>query len=125
MPDKSASKKRKSLASASATGTPNETKTGGGKGRKKARTEDESGSATPDVASGRKKGMLEKWQPPKGSWEEDIEKVDTVEEQPNPKTNEKERYAYIVWISGRKTQHPLKIVNQKCPQKVCGVEESV
>lgn len=44
--------------------------------------------------------------------------VDTVEETKNPKTGQLERFAYLVWNNQKKTQHPLKHIYQKCPQKV-------
>lgn len=45
--------------------------------------------------------------------------IDTVEEPTNPKTGKKERVGYVIWNDGKKTQHPLRVINQKCPQKVC------
>jgi chromobox protein 1 len=56
---------------------------------------------------------------PAGSWEEYVMSIDTVEELPNPVSGVKERYAYLIWKDGRKTQHKLVVANQKCPQKVC------
>lgn len=61
------------------------------------------------------------WSPPPGSWERDILYVDTVEELgggPNPKTGERNLVAYVVWRNTKKTQHPLRTLYQKCPQKV-------
>lgn len=58
------------------------------------------------------------WTPPPGSWEHEVSHIDTVEENLNPKTGERQRFAYLVWNNQRKTQHPLKHVYQKCPQKV-------
>lgn len=65
-----------------------------------------------------KKEEGETWQPPNGSWEHDVHFIDTVEEKPDPKTGAKMRFAYLVWHNGRKTQHPLKHVYAKCPQKM-------
>jgi chromobox protein 1 len=74
-------------------------------------------SATP--AAGVKKVKAEKaWAPPQGSWEHDVDYIDTVEERADPKTGELARFAYLVWTNDKKTQHPLKHVYQKCPQKV-------
>lgn len=56
---------------------------------------------------------------PKGSWEEHIQSVDTIEEVPEPKTGVRKRYAMVVWNDGRKTRHELAVLNQKCPQQVC------
>ena len=43
--------------------------------------------------------------------------VDTVEETFRP-DGEKVRVAYLVWNNAQRSQHPLAIVNAKCPQKV-------
>ena len=45
--------------------------------------------------------------------------IDTVEEIPDYKTGERVLYGYVVWNNGRKSQHPLRVINNKCPQKVC------
>jgi chromobox protein 1 len=84
------------------------------KGRKS--TAAESGSATP-VTNKRLKKEKE-WSPPPGSWEHDVNYVDTVEEQKDPQTGKKARYAYLVWVNQKKTQHPLAHTYQKCPQKM-------
>ncbi|KAI8931539.1 hypothetical protein NX059_011195 [Plenodomus lindquistii] len=77
----------------------------------------ESVSGTP--ASLAKRPKQEKtWSPPPGSWEHDVSHVDTVEETRNAQTGSLERYAYLVWNNQKKTQHLLKDVYQKCPQKV-------
>lgn len=65
-----------------------------------------------------KKDEEKPWDPPHGSWEHDVSFIDTVEEKPDPKTGEKKRFAYLHWNNGRKTQHPLKHVYSKCPQKM-------
>ncbi|KAF2091718.1 hypothetical protein K490DRAFT_20744, partial [Saccharata proteae CBS 121410] len=61
-----------------------------------------------------------KWEPPKGSWEDHVTGIETVEEATDPQTGVNERWAYVLWISpeGRKTKHKLSTVNQKCPQKM-------
>jgi hypothetical protein len=61
------------------------------------------------------------WSPPQGSWEHDVDYIDTVEERVDPKTGELAKFAYLVWNNDKKTQHPLKHVYLKCPQKACGV----
>ena len=66
-----------------------------------------------------KKDKEQEWSPPPGSWENDVNYVDTVEESLDPKTGNLTRYAYLVWTNGKKTQHPLAHVYHKCPQKVC------
>jgi chromobox protein 1 len=64
------------------------------------------------------------WSPPPGSWELDVDFVDTVEESLDNKTGKKERFAYLVWNNQKKTQHPLAHVYQKCPQKMLKYYES-
>jgi chromobox protein 1 len=74
-------------------------------------------SGTP--ASSVKRVKQEKaWSPPPGSWEHDVAYIDTVEERQDPKTGTLDKFAYLVWVNDKKTQHPLKHVYQKCPQKV-------
>lgn len=58
------------------------------------------------------------WSPPPGSWEHDVSHIDTVEQGIDPKTGKETKYAYIVWNNQKKTQHPLKHIYTKCPQKV-------
>lgn len=74
-------------------------------------------SGTP--ASSIKRAKQEKaWSPPPGSWEHDVDHIDTVEQSLDPKTGQLGLFAYLVWHNQKKTQHPLKHVYQKCPQKV-------
>ncbi|KAF1945142.1 hypothetical protein EJ02DRAFT_339340, partial [Clathrospora elynae] len=92
------------------------------KGRQSAATA-RSESGTP--ASSVKRAKQEKaWSPPPGSWEHDVSHIDTVEETKDPKTGELGRFAYLVWNNQQKTQHPLKHVYQKCPQKMLQYYES-
>ncbi|KAF1850400.1 chromo-domain-containing protein [Cucurbitaria berberidis CBS 394.84] len=80
-------------------------------------------SGTP--ASSAKRAKQEKqWSPPPGSWEHDVSHIDTVEESLDPKTGEAARFAYLVWNNQKKTQHPLKHVYVKCPQKMLQYYES-
>jgi hypothetical protein len=66
-----------------------------------------------------KEAPVEKaWSPPPGSWEHDVSHIDTVEENLDPKTGKDVRFAYLVWNNQKKTQHPLKHIYTKCPQKV-------
>jgi chromobox protein 1 len=73
--------------------------------------------ATPATSAKRVK-QEKAWSPPPGSWEHDVDYIDTVEERQDPKTGELAKFAYLVWNNDKKTQHPLKHVYQKCPQKV-------
>jgi chromobox protein 1 len=58
------------------------------------------------------------WSPPPGSWETEVDVIDTVTESINEKTGEKERFVFVVWNNQNKTQHPLRHIYQKCPQKM-------
>ncbi|KAF2181045.1 hypothetical protein K469DRAFT_713903 [Zopfia rhizophila CBS 207.26] len=91
------------------------------RGRKKSGVESE--SATP-VAPAKRAKKEKEWAPPPGSWENDVDYIDTVEESPDPKTGEKARFAYVVWYNQKKTQHPLSMVYHKCPQKMLAYYES-
>jgi len=84
-------------------------------------------SETPEVASGRKKKVekgQDEWKPPAGSWENDVMDIDTIEEVLDPQEGVQKRFAYVVWINGRKTRHQLPTLNQKCPQKMLSYYES-
>ncbi|KAF9636020.1 putative chromo domain-containing protein [Lasiodiplodia theobromae] len=108
-------KKRK--ASQTPAGTPS----GKGRGRGRRSLKDEqSASAEPET-----KPVKKEKEPsfPKGSWEDHIQSIDTLEETPNPKTGNRERAALVVWTDGRKTRHPLPVLNQKCPQKMLAYYE--
>ena len=61
---------------------------------------------------------------PPGSWENLVTKIDCIQEVPDPRTGEIKRNAYIHWNDGlqpQHTRHPLHVLHQKCPQKVCQV----
>lgn len=80
-------------------------------------------SKTPASSSKRSKQTKDEpvekpWSPPSGSWEHDVSHVDTVEQSIDPRTGKEAKYAYIVWNNQKKTQHPLKHIYTKCPQKV-------
>lgn len=94
----------------------------GGKKRKGRKSAAESESAT--SATNKRLKKEKEWSPPPGSWEHDVNYVDTVEEQRDPTTGKKARYAYLVWVNHKKTQHPLAHVYQKCPQKMLEYYES-
>lgn len=97
---------------------------GKGKAKGKRKTEDlepvskrGKRSKVADVAASRSA----EWTPPKGSWEAEITSVENVEELEEPKTGALERYAFVRWNNGRLTKHPLRVMRQKAPQKVCHV----
>ncbi|KAF1922597.1 uncharacterized protein M421DRAFT_77704, partial [Didymella exigua CBS 183.55] len=85
-------------------------------------------TGTPASASKRSRKAAEPaeqpWSPPPGSWEHDVSHIDTVEQCIDPKTGKDAKYAYIVWNNQKKTQHPLKHMYTKCPQKMLQYYES-
>lgn len=89
------------------------------KGRASGVAKSESG--TP-ASSAKRVKQEQAWSPPQGSWEHDVDYIDTVEERADPKTGELAKFAYLVWNNDKKTQHPLKHVYLKCPQKVRRVQ---
>ena len=94
-PEKGTKRKGRASTAKSETGTPASTK--------RTKTKEE-----PEKA----------WSPPPGSWEHDVSHIDTVEQNVDPKTGKDTRFAYLVWNNQKKTQHPLKHIYTKCPQKV-------
>ncbi|KAH8695806.1 hypothetical protein GQ44DRAFT_666430 [Phaeosphaeriaceae sp. PMI808] len=88
-----------------------------GQKRKGRQSAIQSESGTP--ASSVKRAKQEKaWSPPPGSWEHDVKHVDTVEQSWDHRTGQLAKFAYLVWNNEKKTQHPLRHVYQKCPQKM-------
>lgn len=94
-----------------------------GKKRKGRKSGVESEPASASASSTKRVKKEREWSPPPGSWENDVDYVDTVEESVDPKSGDLTRYAYLVWTNQKKTQHPLVHVYHKCPQKVCFVPE--
>ncbi|KAM0461020.1 hypothetical protein ACHAO4_001819 [Trichoderma viride] len=55
----------------------------------------------------------DKWNPPAGSWEDEIDTIDACEDEGSGRL-----IVYLVWKNGRKTKHDTKVIYKKCPQKV-------
>lgn len=53
------------------------------------------------------------WNPPSGSWEDEIETIGACEEDDNGKL-----IVYLIWKNGQKTKHETQIIYKKCPQKM-------
>ncbi|KAF8464387.1 hypothetical protein BDZ91DRAFT_254264 [Kalaharituber pfeilii] len=53
-----------------------------------------------------------KWKPPAGSWEDEIQAIDTIEK------TEKGLICYIQWSNGKKSQHEVHTVYKKAPQRM-------
>lgn len=98
-------------------GRPDNTKK---RGRKSA-----ANSETSNPVAAKRMKKEKPWAPPAGSWEDDVDHVETVEQRVNPKTGRQEKFGYLIWKSRTeegtqiKTQHPLQLIFKKCPQKVC------
>ena len=54
------------------------------------------------------------WAPPKGSWEDKVQAVDTIE------ADNGSLHVYLLWNDGIKSKHPIEKCYEKCPQTVCG-----
>ena len=85
-------------------------------------------SETPETASKskRKDGntvVKDEFKLPKGSWEDSVASIDTIEEALDEK-GAMQRFVYVMWENGTKTRHPLATVNEKCPQKMLRYYES-
>ncbi|KAF8459434.1 hypothetical protein BGX38DRAFT_1148641 [Terfezia claveryi] len=53
-----------------------------------------------------------KWKPPAGSWEDEIQAIDTIEK------TDKGLICYIQWANGKKSQHEVHTVYKKAPQRM-------
>ncbi|KAF3907875.1 hypothetical protein ABW21_db0200060 [Orbilia brochopaga] len=60
----------------------------------------------------------EEWEPPAGSWENDVLMIETLER------NGEQFVCYIQWVNGKRTQHQLHVIYQRCPQKMLKFYES-
>jgi chromobox protein 1 len=86
-------------------------------------------SETPELSTKKKRGGGEAkdgnndFKLPKGSWEEQVAAIDTIEETLDDK-GVMQRFVYVLWSNGSKTRHQLGTVNQKCPQKMLEYYES-
>lgn len=67
--------------------------------------------------------MKDEFKLPKGSWEDQVASIDTIEEALDDK-GVMQRFVYVMWENGSKTRHQLQTVNEKCPQKMLRYYES-
>ncbi|KAL6892764.1 hypothetical protein HDV57DRAFT_513053 [Trichoderma longibrachiatum] len=91
------------------------------RGKKRGRTT----SATPGATTKRSRrngthpgdsappATADKWSPPAGSWEDEIQTIDACEDEGSGRL-----VVYLVWKNGRKTKHDTKVIYKKCPQKM-------
>lgn len=73
----------------------------------------ENGAKTPEEDSST---ATETWQPPAGSWEDEVDTIDSCERGGGGKL-----IVYLIWKNGRKTKHETPVVYKKCPQKVAAI----
>ncbi|OAQ58229.1 chromo (CHRromatin organization MOdifier) domain-containing protein [Pochonia chlamydosporia 170] len=52
----------------------------------------------------------ESWQPPAGSWEDEVDTIDSCERGRGGKL-----IVYLIWKNGKKTKHETPVVYKKCP----------
>lgn len=90
----------------SSTGVDTSTPTNGSKRGRKPKLEHSQESTPPT-------GVSDNFAPPTGNWEEEVQDIDACEGQGGVPI------VFITWKSGHKSQHPLKQVYKRCPQKVC------
>ncbi|KAJ6261301.1 hypothetical protein Dda_3970 [Drechslerella dactyloides] len=60
----------------------------------------------------------EEWEPPAGSWEDDVLMIETLER------NGDQFVCYVQWVNRKRTQHALHVIYQRCPQKMLKFYES-
>ena len=94
----------KKKPSTSAASTPKAT-TGGRKSIKNSKVGSKNVSATPPRATSF-------WEPPSGSWENDVLAIDTIE------SNKDGLQVYLHWEDGKKSKHAIETIYKKCPQKM-------
>lgn len=84
-------------------------------------------SETPELSARKKRGgnkvARDEFKLPKGSWEDQVASIDTIEEVYDER-GVMQRFVYVMWDSGNKTRHQLATVNDKCPQKMLRYYES-
>ncbi|RDA88099.1 hypothetical protein CP532_5313 [Ophiocordyceps camponoti-leonardi (nom. inval.)] len=54
-----------------------------------------------------------KWNPPAGSWEDEIDSIEAFEDEGSGKLA-----VYLIWKNGKKTKHDTTVIYKKCPQKM-------
>lgn len=91
---------------------------------RKRKSQSVASTPVPETKNPRKKAKSEevpeetKFNPPKNSWENEINSIETIEEAIDSKTGERVRRAYVQWHNGTRSRHPLNVLNKKAPQKV-------
>ncbi|KAH0558630.1 hypothetical protein GP486_004720 [Trichoglossum hirsutum] len=71
------------------------------------------GSISPPVSVERERERT-RWEPPKGSWENEVQAVDTIEQ------DRRGLQVYLQWNNGRKSTHAIETAKKKCPMKAMG-----
>lgn len=70
------------------------------------------------ASPGAEEKPVKQFQPPAGSWEDEVKAIDAAEGEHG------EVQVYLTWKNGQKTQHPLHVTYQRCPQKMLKFYES-
>lgn len=98
------------------------------RGAKRGASEDVESPAPAPKKRGRKKSTNapedseaeDKWQPPEGSWEDDVSHVMSIMEEESSATGkgakEKKLVGFVAFKDDHKTKAPLPVLRQKCPQ---------
>lgn len=110
-------------------GGPPEAPKKGGKGKRSASTAFD--SPVPDSSAKKTKGRQSdvgaangtpaKKTLPAGTWENDVQRVTSILEEPEDPTQKNKSNVLIgllEWIDGTKTQHKMDALRRKCPQKL-------
>ncbi|CAK3893428.1 Chromatin-associated swi6 [Lecanosticta acicola] len=88
-----------------------------GSGKKRSRKSDANGDA---------------WEPPVGSWEDHVERVAAILEEEEEvsgiikkgKTDVQSLKGLLEWVNGKKSEHKMSLLRQKCPQRLLDYYES-
>lgn len=93
------------------------------KGGAKKRGRQSQDANTPEAAKKLKKGRPSQsattamtgshWAPPKGSWEDQVQTVDTIEQD-----DKGALHVYLLWNDGTKSKHSIERCYDKCPRTV-------
>ena len=112
-------------------GTPRPQKKGkGGAKRSSSAMDSPAPGSSHKKARGRKsEANGDSWEPPVGSWEDHVTRIAAiVEEESKPgvikKSNVQSLEGLILWNNGRKTQHKMTLLRQKCPQRLLDYYEN-
>ena len=96
-------------------GGPPGAKAKGGRGKRKPVST--TSSPAPGRPAKKSKTNGEEWTAPIGSWEDDVESIQTICDD-NSGSGKLELHVFMCFKGGHKTKFPMGLVRQKCPQRV-------